>query len=60
MAAALRRALDCRQLVGQDRLGVVQQPSNQCALAIIDAAGGQEPQHAVVEDIEAFDRRHQK
>ena len=60
LAAALRRALDRGKLVGENRLGVVQQPADQRALAIIDTARGKKPQHAVVERIEAFERRHQK
>ena len=60
LAPTLRRALDCGKLVGENRLGVVEQPADQRALAVIDTARGKKPQHAVVERIEAFERRHQK
>jgi hypothetical protein len=39
-AAALRRALDRRELVGEDRLGVVEQAADQRALAVVDRTGG--------------------
>ena len=47
LPAPLRRALDRGELVGEDRLGVVEQAADQRALAVVDAAGGEEPQHAV-------------
>jgi hypothetical protein len=47
--AALFRGLgNRRQRVGEDGLGVEQQAANQGALAVIDAAAGQEAQQAVV------------
>ena len=59
-AALLRCALDGGKLVGQDRLGVVEQAADQRALAVVDAARGQEPQHTVLEQVVAFDGGHQK
>jgi hypothetical protein len=32
------------ELVGQDRLGVMQQPTDQRGLAVVDGAGGRQPQ----------------
>ena len=39
------------ELVGEDRLGVVEEAADQRALAVVDAAGGEKPQHAVVEHV---------
>ena len=39
-----RALLDVRELVGQDGLGVVEQAADQGRLAVVDAAGGGEPQ----------------
>ena len=36
--------LDVRELVGQHGLGVIEQPADQRGLAVVDAAGGGEPQ----------------
>ena len=58
--APLRRALDRRELVGEDRLRVVEQAADQRALAVVDAARGQEAQHAVVEHFGRIARGHQK
>ena len=59
-----RRLRDVRsiaaELVGEDRLRVVQQPADQRALAVVDAAGGEEAQHAVVDPVDASIARHQK
>ena len=60
LAAPLRRVLDGGELVGKDRARVVEQAADQRALAVVDAASGQEPQHAVVERLEAITGRHQK
>ena len=59
-AAPLRRALDGGELVGENRLGVVEEPTDQRALAVVDAARGEEAQHAVVQHVGIFHRRHQK
>ena len=48
-AALLRGARDGGQGVGEDRLGVEQQAADQRALAVVDAAAGQEAQQAVVD-----------
>ena len=48
------------ELVLEDRAAVVQQPADQRALAVVDAARGQKPQHAMVENVRILDRRHQK
>ena len=44
VAHALAGLLDVRELVGEDLLGVVQQPADQRALAVVDRAGGREAQ----------------
>ena len=44
---ALRGALDRGELVFLDRARVVQQPADQRALAVVDAAGGDEAQDAL-------------
>jgi hypothetical protein len=49
-AALLRGALDGRQRVGEDGLGVVEQAADQRALAVVDAAAGEEAQQAVVDE----------
>ena len=59
-AAALRSARDRGQLVGQDGLGVVEQASDQRALAVVDASRRDEAQHAVLEQVDFVQRRHQK
>ena len=43
-AEPLRLALEGRQLVGEDRVGVVEQPADQGRLAVIDRAAGEEAQ----------------
>ena len=60
LAALARRALDRRELVGEDRLRIVQQAADQRALAVVDAAGGQEPQHALVRPVDPIEGCHQK
>ena len=60
LASFPRGPFDRGKLVGKDRLGIVEQPSNQRALAVIDASRGQESQDAVIERFELVDRRHQK
>jgi hypothetical protein len=47
-AALLRGFFDGIQRVGQDGLGVEQQATDQGALAVVDAASGQEAQQAVI------------
>src|SRR5688572_4874019 len=59
-APPLRRALQRRELVGQDRLAVVEQPADQRALAVVDAPRGEEAQHAMLEDRGGIESRHQK
>ncbi len=44
LAALARGVLDGLELVGQHRLGVVQQPAHQGGLAVVDGAGGGEAQ----------------
>ena len=56
LAIALHRG----ELVLVDHLGVVQQPADERALAVIDASGREEAQHAVVDRVEMLGRRHQK
>ena len=46
VAAPPRRLLDVLELVGEQRLGVVQQPADQRRLAVVDGAGGREAQEA--------------
>jgi hypothetical protein len=58
--AAQRCTLDRRQLIGEDRLGVVEQAPDQRALAVVDAAGGEKAQYAMVGDGEAITGGHQK
>jgi len=63
--AALRRSLlDGVQRVGEDGLGVVEQPADQRALAVVHAAAGQEAQQAMVDVLlefrNVFDGAHQK
>ena len=60
LTTTLRRALDRGELVGQYRLGVVEQAADQRALAVVDTARGQETQHAVIEDGWIVDDGHQK
>ena len=48
--AALAGPRQRRQLIGQDALGVVEQPADQRALAVVDATGGDEAQDAPVFD----------
>jgi hypothetical protein len=43
-AAALGCLDHVRQLILEDRLGIVQQPPDQRRLAVVDGAGGGEPQ----------------
>ena len=43
-SAPAARLLDCLQLVIEYRLGIVQEPSYQCALSVIDASGGNKTQ----------------
>ena len=43
-AAAARDLLDVRELVGEHRLGVVEQAADQRGLAVVDRAGGGEAQ----------------
>jgi hypothetical protein len=50
-AALLRGLFDGGQGVGEDGLGVVQQAADQRALAVVDAAAGQEAQQAVVGNV---------
>ena len=45
---ALRIRLQRRQLILEDHLGIIQQPTDQRGLAIVDAAAGDEPQQALV------------
>ncbi|MPN30564.1 hypothetical protein SDC9_178035 [bioreactor metagenome] len=47
-AALLRGLLDGVQRVGENGLGVEQQAADQGALAVVDAAAGQEAQQAVI------------
>ncbi len=58
--ASLRCPLDRCELVGEDRLRVVEEAPDQRALAVVDAARGQEPQHAVVEHFGRIESGHQK
>src|SRR5262249_36932909 len=44
VAAAQRGRLDVLELVGEDLLRVVEQPAEQGRLAVVDRAGGDEPQ----------------
>ena len=44
IAAPARRLLDRRELVLEDALGVVQQPADERALAVVDGACGGEAQ----------------
>ena len=44
LAALLSRALDRLKLVLEDRLGIVEETTDQGRLAVVDAAGGREPQ----------------
>jgi hypothetical protein len=64
MPRLLRGFFDRVQRVGKDRLGVVEQAADQRALAVIDAAAGEEAQQAVVDRAaelgNVFDRTHQK
>jgi hypothetical protein len=43
VAASARGLLDVLELVLEDRLGVVQEPADERRLAVIDRAGGREP-----------------
>ena len=47
-ADLLRVGLQRRQVVFEDQLRVVQQPADQRALAVVDAAAGDEAQHRLV------------
>ena len=44
VAAVAADLLDRRELVAEQRLGVVQQPPDERALAVVDRAGGREPE----------------
>ena len=60
---ALRIGLERRELVLEDELGVVQEPPDQRALAVVDTAAGQEPQRALgclVAQVSFDCSRHQK
>ena len=48
VAAPARDRLDVLELVGEDRLGVVEQAADQRRLAVVDRAGGGEAQQVVV------------
>jgi hypothetical protein len=48
--AALAGTGERRKLVGEDAPGVVEQPADQGALAVVDAAGGDEPENAAISD----------
>jgi hypothetical protein len=43
---AARHRLDVGELIAHQRLGVVEQPPDQRGLAVVDRAGGGDPQHA--------------
>ncbi len=49
VAATLTGASHGLELVLEDRLGVVEEPPDEGGLAIVDAAAGQQPQHARLE-----------
>src|SRR6266404_1029514 len=62
-AASHRCALDRRKLVLLDRARIVEQPPDERALAVVDAARRDETQHAAVHVLAALDfaeQRHQK
>ena len=44
VAAGVARGLDGLELVGEDRLGVEQEPTDECRLAVIDRTSGRESQ----------------
>ena len=54
-AAPLRGALDRREVVGKDRLCVVEEAADQRALAVVDAAERDEAQHSPVLDGQVFE-----
>ena len=51
VAAPARRVLDVLELVDEDLLRVVEQPADQRRLAVVDRAGGDEPQQLGVEEL---------
>jgi hypothetical protein len=62
-AALLRRALERGERIGEDGLAVVEQPADQGALAVVDAAAGEEAQQSVVFELhfgQGFAGGHQK
>ncbi len=58
VAAAQRGLLDVLELVGEDLLGVVEQPAEQRRLAVVDRARGHEPQELGLHHL--LGRGHQK
>ena len=56
VALGLAGGLHGLELVLEDRLGVQQQPTDQGGLAVVDRAGGREPQQVHLADAEVLER----